>query len=343
MRVSKVIPKDSLIFETIDLHTGGEPLRVVLSGVPDLHGANVLASRRILRDKYDHIRTTLMYEPRGHSDMYGCILTPPNDEGADFGVVFIHNEGYSTMCGHAIIALGKLAVLQGWVPVTTPSSKVTIDAPCGRIDAKVDTPTSEIIGKTSFEGVPSYLHSANQDVNIDGIGKVEYDLAYGGAYYAYVDAGKIDLSLEPKNTNNIIDLGMRIKEAVIQQGQPEHPFEADLSFLYGTIFIGGTPESDAFDRNVCVFAEGEVDRSPTGSGVSGRVAILHAKGELNLDDELVFESISGSTFSASANKEVRFGPYNAVIPTVTGEAWITGSHRFYVDRNDPFKNGFLLR
>ena len=328
---------------TIDMHTGGEPLRVILNGYPTLEGNNVLAYRQYVKQHCDHLRKALMHEPRGHADMYGCLLVPPNDEDGDFGILFLHNEGYSTMCGHAIIAITTLAVEMNWVPVTTPETAIKIDAPCGRIHAFAKIKKGKV-ASVYFHCVPSFVLALDQQIEVPGIGIVHYDLAYGGAFYAYVNADTIGLSLEKEHYSLLIQRGMDIKRAVMANNQQiKHPFEEDLSFLYGTIFIGGPVSSGIDSRNVCIFAEGEVDRCPTGSGVSGRMAIHHARKELALGQSMTIESITGSVFTGSVVEETTFGPFQAVIPRVEGTAHITGQHEFLIDPEDPFKYGFFLR
>ncbi len=331
------------MIRTVDLHTCGEPLRVVVDGFPQLEGDRVLDYRNDARQRYDHLRRALMYEPRGHADMYGCILTPPNDEGADFGILFMHNEGYSTMCGHAIIGITTLALQMGWIEQKAPTTTLHIDAPCGRITSFAKIQDGELKG-VSFHCVPSFVVAMDQLVEVSGLGKIQYDLAYGGAFYAYVNADQIDLDLTPDNYSRIISAGKAIKQAVMNSGQSiKHPFEADLSFLYGIIFIGGPVSTGVDSRNVCVFADGEVDRCPTGSGVSGRLPIHYHRGEIGLGEEMTIESIIGSKFRGSIVREEKFGPFNAVIPEVQGTAHITGTHEFIIDPKDDLKYGFLLR
>lgn len=332
-----------LKIKTIDMHTGGEPLRVIIDGLPELKGNSVLEYRRYMKENLDHIRTALMFEPRGHADMYGCVLTPPNDHTADFGILFMHNEGYSTMCGHAIIAITKLAVEIGWVEKKSPETKIEIDAPCGRITsfAKISDGQVESV---HFHCVPSFVVALDQEVEVAGIGKVIYDLAYGGAFYAYVDADVLGLSLTKDNHHLLIEKGTDIKRAVISSSDKvKHPFEDDLSFLYGTIFISNKALSGGDSRNVCVFAEGELDRSPTGSGVAGRMAIHHKKQELSQGNEMIVESILGTKFIGSINNTINYGPYEAVIPKIAGNAFIVGQNEWLIDPNDPLKNGFILR
>lgn len=335
-----------LQIKTIDMHTGGEPLRVIVSGFPELKGNTVLEYRRDIKENYDYLRTALMFEPRGHADMYGCILLPPNDEDADFGILFMHNEGYSSMCGHAIIAISTLAAKMNWINVKEGENELKIDAPCGRIISYVNILKGEVTG-VRFHCVPSFVVSLDRIVNVPGIGNVMYDLAYGGAFYAYIDLRKnthLNFGLTEENYKAIIQAGVDIKHAVMSQDKDiQHPFEEDLSFLYGTIFIDEPIDIGNHSRNVCVFADGEVDRSPTGSGVSGRIAIEKARNAIDTNEFITIESITGSTFIGSLVKEEKFGPFKAVIPQVEGTAFVTGINTFLIDPKDPMKNGFILR
>jgi len=340
-------PKEGcLIIKTIDMHTGGEPLRVIVSGFPELKGNSVLEYRRYCKENFDNLRTTLMFEPRGHADMYGCILLPPNDEDSDFGIIFLHNEGYSTMCGHAIIAISTLAVEMNWIDVKEGDNIIKIDAPCGRITAFVNV-QNDVISGVRFHCVPSFVVGLDKTVEVEGLGTITYDLAYGGAFYAYVDMAKnnLDFDLNPESYRTLIAKGMDIKHAVMTTDKNIlHPYENELNFLYGTIFIDNNKQPSGNDsRNVCIFAEGEVDRCPTGSGVSGRMAIHKARKEIDFGDIMTIESITDSVFKGSIISEEDFGSFKAVIPQVEGSAYITGMHTFVIDPNDPMKNGFILR
>ncbi len=320
----------------IDMHTGGEPLRVIIDGLPPIEGRNVLEKRRYFSEHYDHLRTGLMWEPRGHADMYGAVMTSSDD--ADFDVFFLHNEGYSTMCGHAIIALTKLVVETGLVS----KHEVVFNVPAGRILARATVADGKVT-EASFQNVPSFLYLRERQVEVPGIGLVEFDVAYGGAFYAFVSAEAVGLTLEPGNFNRIIEYGRRIKHAVMAQFQITHPFEPDLSFLYGTIFTGPPRDPSHHSRNVCIFADGELDRSATGSGVSARAALHFAKGELDLNERIVIESIIGSTMSVRVVDITNFGPHDAVIPEVSGTASIIGRNEFYFDPDDPLRAGFIFR
>ena len=338
-------PKDWLQIQTIDMHTGGEPLRVIVNGFPELKGSSVLEYRRYCKEHFDHLRTALMFEPRGHADMYGCILTPPNDDKGDFGILFLHNEGYSTMCGHAIIAISTLALEMSWINVKEGDNELKIDAPCGRIHAYANVKNRKVTG-VRFHCVPSFVVGLDRTLEVKGLGTITYDLAYGGAFYAYVDMAKndFDFDLNPRSYPSLIAKGMDIKHAVMKVDKEIlHPFEDDLSFLYGTIFIDNTQQTSGADsRNVCVFARGEVDRSPTGSGVSGRMAIHKVRNEIDFGETMSIESITGSVFEGSVIAEKAYGPFKAVIPQVRGTAHITGMQTFVIDPDDPLKNGFIL-
>ena len=335
-------PEEWARLTTIDAHTAGEPLRVVLSGFPDLEGESILARRRAARERYDHLRTALMWEPRGHADMYGCLVVPAVTDSADFGVLFMHNEGYSTMCGHGIIAVATVAVELGLVPVQEPLTPIGIDTPAGFVAASVEVAGGRAV-RVEFENVPSFVAGLDLDVDVEGLGRVRYDLAFGGAYYAYVDADAVGVSLVEDSYAELIARGRAIKDAVQAANPPVHPDDPDLGFVYGTIFVGAARDPAYHSRNVCVFADGEVDRSPTGTGVAGRLAIHHARGEISTGETIEIESLIGTTFTGrvSSTTTVDGGP--AIVPVVGGRAHLTGRSDFWIDPADSLGPGFFLR
>ena len=335
-------PEDWLRITTIDAHTGGEPFRVITGGYPHLPGDTILERRRYARENLDHLRTALMWEPRGHADMYGCIITPPVSPEADIGVLFMHNEGYSTMCGHGIIGIAKVALEAGLLPMTAPETVVKIDTPAGLVTAHARVTDGQVTS-VYFHNVPSFVLALDEMVKVPGLGQVRYDIAFGGAFYAYVRAEAAGVACAPEDFRSLIEKGVAIKRAVMASRPIPHPFEEDLSFLYGTIFVGPPRSNGAHSRNVCIFAEGEVDRCPTGTGVSGRLAIHHARGEVGLDESIVVESIIGSRFTGRIVDTTRFGPHPAIIPEVEGSAHIVGRHEFLIDPSDPLRDGFILR
>lgn len=327
---------------TVDMHTAGEPLRIIVKAPLVPEGATILARRRDAQARWDDLRRILMFEPRGHADMYGALIVPPERAGSLFGVLFMHNEGYSTMCGHAIIALGKAAVELGWTPAVEPVTTVAIDAPAGLVVARVKVHGGKVTS-VAFENVPSFAPLLDQVVAVAGIGDVRFDLGFGGAFYAYVDANSIGLELKDSNARQIQEWGMAIKHAVMETVPVVHPAEPDLGFLYGTIFTGRPQRADAHSRHACVFAEGAIDRSPTGTGVSGRVAILHAKKELDAGGSLKFESLTGECFNGRVLRSVDFHGLESVVPEVEGQAYFTGRHVFFLEPGDPLAAGFLVR
>jgi len=330
------------VIKTVDLHTAGEPLRVITGGLPEIKGGTILEKRRYFKAHYDAIRTGLMWEPRGHADMYGAVITESVTDDGHFGVFFLHNEGYSTMCGHAMIALTTLVAETGW-PVEMPADGILrIDGPPGRIKAGVVVENNRV-EKAFFRNVPSYVLLTDQAVEVSGIGKVCFDIAYGGAFYAIVDAGSIGAGLEKQDYSRLIDWGRKIKHAISGQFEIRHPKEDDLSFLYGTIFTGPAKDPAHHSRNVCVFADGEVDRSPTGSGLSARAAVHALKDGLIKGKTLVIESVIDTTMEVTIIEQASYFGYPAVIPEVAGRASITGQNRFIFQPDDKLKNGFFIR
>ncbi|NMP33455.1 proline racemase family protein [Thalassotalea sp. M1531] len=328
---------------TLDAHTEGEPLRIVTSGYPTIPGSTILEKRQYVTKHLDHLRKVLMFEPRGHADMYGAIITEPVSPDSSFGILFMHNEGYSSMCGHAIIATVSAAIECNDIKLADNETKVVlIDSPAGQITAYA----SKKDGKPNvyFDCVRSYVEVCDRTITIPGFGNVTYDIAFGGAYYAYVDADIHNIDCSPNNVEQLITLGRSIKQAVANSYDIEHPEHQDLSFLYGTIFTSKkTTDASSHSRHVCIFADGEVDRSPTGTGVSARAALLHHKGEVALNQTITIESIISSKMTVSATKQARFNGKDCVIPRVSGSAFITGVHQFLVDEYDPLKAGFILR
>lgn len=334
--------EDWLKIKTIDAHTAGEPLRIILEGLPEIIGNTILEKRKYMKENFDHLRKAVMFEPRGHADMYGAIITEPELEDSDFGVLFLHNEGYSTMCGHGIIALTKVAIQTGMIKTTEPITQVKIDTPAGLVTSFAKMKNGEV-ESVYFHNVPSFVLTTDLEFEVVGIGKVKFDISFGGAFYAFVNADELGIEMREKNFRVLIKKGMAIKNAVMRSFPVKHPFKEDLSFLYGTIFYGKPHSEDADSRNVCVFAEGEVDRSPTGTGVSARLALHYAKGEIGLNEQIIVESIIGTKFTGSVHQTIRLGEYDAVIPQVEGNAFITGRHEFLIDPKDPLKEGFILR
>jgi len=335
-------PDDWQKITTIDAHTEGEPFRVITGGLPEIQGDTILERRQFVKENFDHLRTLLMWEPRGHADMYGCIVTPPVSQEADMGVLFLHNEGYSTMCGHGIIGLATVALETGMLPATGPETTIKVDTPAGLVTAHARI-EKDRVKSVYFHNVPSFVLVTDETVDVPGLGTIRYDIAFGGAFYAYVQVEDVGLNTGTEDFSALVAAGMAIKRAVMNHRAIPHPFEDDLSFLYGTIFIGPPHSGDSHSSNVCIFADGEVDRCPTGTGVSARLALHYARGEIDIGQSIIIESIISSRFTGRIVAATTFGPYDAVIPEVEGSAYITGRHEFLVDPDDPLQKGFILR
>jgi len=335
-------PKDWQVITTLEAHTGGEPLRIFTGGLPEIKGNTILEKINYFKSNFDHLRTATMWEPRGHTDMYGAVLTEPVSPDGDLGVFFLHNEGYSTMCGHAIIAITTACFNGCWIEKGEGEQVLKIDAPAGRVEATADIENGRV-KSVSFLNVPSYLYKRDLTVNVPGIGPVVYDIAFGGAYYAFCQAEQVGIDLTPENYDRLIDAGKLVKKSVMAHERIVHPFEPDLGFLYGTIFIGPAEKKENHSRNVCIFADGQVDRSATGTGVSARAAIHAARDNLALHQPITIESILGTTMTVETVRKLTYGPYEAVVPRVTGSAFITGENRLYIDPEDPLGKGFIFR
>ncbi len=333
-------PPDWRRITVIDSHAGGEPFRVIIDGVARIPGDTVLEQRRFAQSNLEDLRRLLMWEPRGHADMYGAILGPPSRGDSDLSALFLHNDGFSTMCGHGIIALAKVVLDTGTLPSSEPETVLRIDTPAGQIVATA-TVEDGVVGEVRFKNVPSFVLDLDARVEIEGLGTVVYDLAFGGAFYAFVTSNGAEVDLS--DPSELISLGRRIKAAVSHSREIPHPFDPDLGFLYGVIFVGPAIDPAHHSRHVCVFADGEIDRSPTGTGVSARLAIHHARGDIAAGEMIAVESIVGSVFEGRIIEEVRFGPHDAVIPEISGTAHITGKNQFWIDPGDSLGRGFFLR
>lgn len=329
------------ILTTIDSHAGGEPLRLITSGIPRLKGRTILERRAELAERHDHLRRTLMWEPRGHADMYGAILTDPVTPHADYGILFLHNEGYSTMCGHGIIAVTTVLLETGMFPANGEQTVIGYDSPAGFIEARACIDGNRVTS-VAFTNVPSFIQRNSLEVETSR-GEVEVSIAYGGAFYAIVDGAKLGLEVESGQIDELIRTGMEIKRAIDREFEIVHPLEPGIHGMYGTIICGQPSGPDVDGRNVTIFADGEVDRSPCGTGTAARVAWLHARGKLEVGQPFVHESITGTRFTGKVLETTRVGDRRAVIPEIAGQGFITGYHTFVAEAEDPLGTGFLLR
>ena len=319
---------------TTDYHTAGEPFRIVREGAPDLPGATVLARREYAAgsEEVERVRRMLCHEPRGHADMYGCFLVPPDDDGADFGVLFWHKDGYSTACGHGTIALGAWAVESGLVAAPADGEiDVTIDVPSGRVAATVRC-RAGAVESVGFRNVAAFVIA-----RAVAAGELEVDVAYGGAIYAFAPAERLGLRVVPEALPELIAAGRAVKQALAGSEVARHPGDDRLSGIYGTVLYEEL--GPLHQRNVAIFADGEVDRSPTGSATSARTALLAADGALAEGQSWRNDSIVGTTFHARAIGRAPDG----LLTEVEGTAFRTGEHRFFLDPRDPLGTGFVLR
>jgi proline racemase len=326
----------------VDMHTGGEPLRIVTGGYPSIPRGTILEKRAYVRDSLDHLRRMLMFEPRGHTDMYGAILVEPDLADADLAVLFMHNEGYSTMCGHAIIALARYAVDQGFVEPREPFTPVNIECPCGMVAASVEIVGGRA-GAVSFESVPAFLLDGERAVDLPGFGRINFDVAYGGAFYALADWRQFGLDFDRDPVRDFVDAADALTRAVREAVPIAHPDHPDLGFLYGSILTDGGDGNATPSRNICVFADRQVDRSPTGSGVTARMAAMHAKELVGRDETRTFESIVGSRFGGAVASVTSVGSHQAVTVRVSGRAHYSGRSQYNVEADDPLGGGFLVR
>ncbi len=342
----RLSPTDgSTTITTIEAHAAGEPLRIVTGGIPELPGDSILERRRYMQEHLDHIRRALMWEPRGHYDMYGCVVTPPVTTEADVGVLFLHNEGYSTMCGHGVIALVTALLESGALPAQGRETPVKLDTPAGLVRATAHLGESGRVRSVSFLNVPSFLFAQDVEIDLPDFGLIQTDVAFGGAFYAVLPAARVGLSVSSEDTSALVTAAEAIKRAVNVNLSLHHPDDPDLGFLYGTILTGPPEDPSHHSRNICVFANAEVDRSPTGTGVSARLAQLHARGEIGEEESITVESVLGakSVFTGRVVGTTRVGETPAVIPEVSGTAFITGRSEFRIDPADPLGRGFLIR
>jgi len=328
---------------TVDYHTAGEPFRIVTGGVPELEGRSVLERRHWAQRHLDDVRRLLVNEPRGHADMYGAFVTPPNDDWADLGVVFFHNEGYSTACGHGTIALVTWAVDTGRVPVApgARSVAVTVDVPSGRLACTARLDDDGRVEAVRFRNVPSFVLARDVTVRTTR-GLLTLDIAFGGAFYGTIDVAALGLRLEAADLPTLIALERELRPALERSIRVVHPDEPDLEGIYGVIFWEAIEPGE--QRNVTVFADGEIDRSPCGSGTSARLAVLHARGQLATGLRFRHRSIVDSVFEAwVVDDGPAVGGHPSVITEVEGSAYRTGEAIFSLDPRDPLGTGFLLR
>jgi proline racemase len=335
--------------KTIDAHAAGEPLRLIVDGLPRPAGKTMLHKREWMRRHVDHLRRALMLEPRGHADMYGALLTEPVSPGSHAGVLFMHNEGYSTMCGHGVIAVTTIAIERGLIAGPnfgsgTGGTPLVLDTPAGTIHARprvVESGGEPRVDSVAFVNVPSFVYSAGHPVKV-GTRELRVDVAFGGAFYAIVDTEAIGIPLDVPRLPELRRIATDIKAALEVSSTITHPAEPGLTGLYGVIFTGPPHDPEAHLRNLTVFADAEVDRSPCGTGTSAVMAVLDAMGLLPSGEAFVHESLIGTLFRGRVARRTQVGELPAIVPEIEGSAWITGEHTFHINEDDPLREGFRI-
>ena len=328
------------VYAAVDSHTEGMPTRVITGGVGVLPGSTMAERRRYLISERDDLRTLLMHEPRGHAAMSGAILQPPSRPDADAGVVFIEVSGCLPMCGHGTIGVATVLVETGMVDVKEPVTEIRLDTPAGLIQASVEVDDGRAVAVT-IRNVPAYLHLRDAHVTVPGLGQLTLDLAWGGNFFAVLPAAAAGLDIQQRSHDEIVATGLTVMAAVNEQLSFAHPEQPDVDECHHVIFTA--PGDDRVSaRNATAIYPGWIDRSPCGTGTSARMAALHARGELGLNEDFVNASLIDSVFTGRLVGETMVGSFPAVVPTVRGRAWVTGMASYMLDPDDPFPQGFLI-
>lgn len=329
------------VIHTIDSHTGGEPTRLVVSGIP-LKGGTLLEQREHVRRNYDHLRSALMREPRGHRGMFGAILAPPTRDGVDFGIVWIDHDGsYLNMCGHGTIGIGITVVECGLVPVREPVTRLRVDMPAGVVEIAVTVKEGRAV-EAALTNVPSFLYARDLEIEVAGFGRVRADISFGGNFFGAVKAADLGLVVRPESVDDLIRAGLAIRKAIAASTQVRHPTldhlrSVDLVTIYGPPLAPG-----AKYKNIHVFSDGSFDRSPGGTGTSHMMALLIGRGEMKPDEAIVSEGITGSLFRGRVVGRAKVGTFDAYIPEISGSAHLTGFHQFVIDPDDPQAKGLVI-
>jgi len=324
----------------IDTHSAGHPIRIITSGIPHLPGDNMMDKMNYMKNNYDWVRTCTMFEPRGHRGMMGAVITEPTVSEADFGVFYMESLGYEPMSGASSISVGKTMVETGMVPAVEPVTTVVLDAPAGLVRVYVSLKDGEVIEAT-LENVTSFLYKEDVEIIVPDFGKITVDLAYGGNFFAFVDAEIMGIEIKLSNINMMIDRGMKIIEAVNKVEKIEHPVHAEINSLL-TMFYNKKISQDGTYLGQAIFGNSQFDRSPCGTGTCARMAYMHAKGLLKLNEEFTHRGAVGTILKGVLVKEDRVGPINGVVPRISGKAHITGFNQFVLDKNDDLKMGIFV-
>ncbi len=334
--------KFSRSIQAIDSHTAGEATRIVVGGIPNIKGNSMPEKKEYLEENLDYLRTAIMLEPRGHNDMFGSVMTQPCCPDADFGIIFMDGGGYLNMCGHGTIGAMTAAIETGVVPAVEPVTHVVMEAPAGIIRGDV-TVVDGKAKEVSFLNVPAFLYKEGVEVGLPGVGTVKFDISFGGSFFAIIHASQLGLKIEPQNAGKLTELAMKLRDIINEKIEIQHPTLAHIKTVDLVEIYDEPTHPEATYKNVVIFGQGQVDRSPCGTGTSAKLATLHAKGELKVGEKFVYESILGTLFKGEIVEETKVADFNAVVPKITGSAYITGFNHFVIDEEDPLKHGFILK
>lgn len=334
--------KFSRSIQAIDSHTAGEATRIVVGGIPNIKGNSMPEKKEYLEKNLDYLRTAIMLEPRGHNDMFGSVMTQPCCPDADFGIIFMDGGGYLNMCGHGTIGAMTAAIETGVVPAVEPITHVVMEAPAGIIRGDV-TVVDGKAKEVSFLNVPAFLYKEGVEVELPGVGTVKFDISFGGSFFAIIHASQLGLKIEPQNAGKLTELAMKLRDIINEKIEIQHPTLAHIKTVDLVEIYDEPTHPEATYKNVVIFGQGQVDRSPCGTGTSAKLATLHAKGELKVGEKFVYESILGTLFKGEIVEETKVADFNAVVPKISGSAYITGFNHFVIDEEDPLKHGFILK
>lgn len=326
---------------TFDTHTGGEPTRIVVNGLPPILGETMAAKKKYMREHLDHFRTLLMGEPRGHRDMFGAILLPSPTNQSQYGILFMDGGGYLDMCGHGIIGITTALIEMGMILPVEPETLITFDTPAGLIEARALVKDYEVV-EVCVANVPSFVYAKDVEIVLPQRGKITLDVSFGGNFFAMVKAQDLGLSLHSDNLQKLLQLGIQVKDAVNEKLTVQHPTQKHINTVGLTEIYERPNPSLPFSKSVVIFGQGQLDRCPCGTGISATMATLHERGELPLGIEFINESLIGSQFRGKLLREVKVGSFTAVEPVLIGKAYLTGIHQFVIDPKDPLKYGFVL-
>ncbi|MCX7614394.1 MAG: proline racemase family protein [Clostridiales bacterium] len=327
--------------ETIEVHTCGEPCRIIVNGLPELKGSTMHEKELYMKEHYDFIRTALLHEPRGHQNMFGAVVTKPCSENADFGVLFLNGVGYESMCGHGTICFCTVAINEKWITVTEPVTVLHIDTPSGLIPVHVTVKDGKA-QEVTLQNVPAFVYSENNEVITNSHGTISVDVLFGGISFAHVNVDKLGIEITSENTDVLIDLAMDLQDNVNKYAEFHHPYLPIDTIDFIELCSEKTAGEKTVGRNCVIFGKKQIDRSPCGTGTSARLAYLYKNGRVGINEITYHENLLGIPFKGEITQEVKVGDFTAVVTKISGKAFITGRSNYIIDEEDPMAFGFLL-